>query len=372
MFPRFLVPLLLSTLAVCMNCAGASYSLDLSGVTERQQMQVWDPEWISEQEDWAQGFEYQVDPGNGGYVSVWTGSGNPPSYLRTNLDYNQFIAAGPAAGQPVRVRLKYEHRDNGTWLSCSHGNDSDDRHHYEVSMQATRFRIYKFWGPGPGTYASVAETRFSEQQGAIYWIYLTEIRENNDPNGNVTISGELWDENLTTLLSSISVTDNGDLAGQPVVPSSNKRGFGGYFEPDGNGAKVIEWHVEPLVVPLDYATWQLNAFLPSTPEVDKLAAADADGDGLPNGIEFYLGLDPVVPDPSPLGVRLEGDNVIATYQRKLGRFVSSAEVQLSGNLAVWSSNDAVENVVGSDGDVENVEVVFPATNIGFLRLGVSF
>ena len=357
---------------VPLNAASSSYSLDLSGVMARQRMQEWDPAWISEQEDGALGFEYQVDPANGGQVSVWTGSGNPASYSGSNLDYNQFIAAGPAAGYPVRVRMKYEHHDSGAWLSCAHGNDSDNRHHYEVSMQSGRFRIYKFWGPGlgSGTYAEVASTAYGVQQGVIYWIYLTEIRENNDPNGNVTISGELWDENRSRLLSTVSVADRGNLAGRPVIQGSNKRGFGGYFTADGGGVKVFEWHVEPFIFPVDYSTWAASVFAPETASSDTSFGADPDSDGLPNGVEFYLGLNPLAHDLNPLKVRVNGAQCVASYRRKLGRIATSVSIQQTSDMINWSAEGGAGKVVASDGESEQVEVTFELKDFSFARMAL--
>jgi hypothetical protein len=229
---------------------GQSYSLNLSGVTTRQHMQDWDPNWISEYEEQSNDYEFQVDSGNGGQVGIWGGSGNPPS-SGSYLDYSQFIAAGPPAGAPVRVRMKFEHRDDGTWASCSHKTDNVTlgQAHYEVALQAGSFRIYKYWGPDiSGDYDTIALTDFSPTQGNIYWIYLTERRAGNSVNGTLTLSGELRDENLN-LLATVSVIDDGNLPGLPapglsIIPSSNKRGFGSYSSADGAGAKILEWHVE--------------------------------------------------------------------------------------------------------------------------------
>ena len=231
--------------------SGNSYSLNLSGVTTRQHMQDWDLNWISEFEDTFGGFEFQVDPGNGGQVGIWGGSGNPPD-SGSWRDYSQFIAAGPPAGAPVRVRMTYKHRDDGAWVSCSCKTDNPalGRAHYEVANQAGAFRIYKFWGPAinGGTYATVAATAFSATQGTVYWIYLTERRAGNSVNGTLTLSGELRDVNLN-LLATVSVIDDGNLPGLPtlglpIIPSSNKRGFGCYSSADGAGVKILEWHVE--------------------------------------------------------------------------------------------------------------------------------
>lgn len=225
---------------------GSAYSLDLSSVTQRQPMQDWDAAWISEYEEAFDGYQWQVDPGNGGQVGVWTGSGNPSTTPDQHRDYSQFIAAGPTAGTRVRVRMKFEHQDDGSWVSCAHANDTNtNRAHYEVALQSGALRIYKFWGPDPHSdYDSVASTAVTAAEGDVFWLYLTETRVAEAIDGPVTIDGELRDEALN-LLATVTITDDGTLAGQPLIPSSNKRGFGSYSQADGLGPKIFEWHVEP-------------------------------------------------------------------------------------------------------------------------------
>lgn len=353
------------------DASGANYSLDLSGVTQREHMQDWNPEWISEVEDLANGYQFQVDPENGGQVGVWTGNGNPTITPGNSRDYSQFIAAGPPAGEKIRVRMRFEHRDSGSWVSCSHVDDSlTHRAHYEVSLQSNALRIYKFWGPGAADWASVASHQFFATQGAVYWIYLTETRMDNAVGGAVTIDGELFDENLNSL-ATISVTDTGELAGEPLINSSNKRGFGSYSAADGNGVKIFEWHVEAVTTLVDYTTWQSQVFPPETATIDTLEDADPDEDGLANIIEFYLGLNPLIPDQHSIELRFDGGDLIASYSRKMGRIVTSALVEYSEDLSSWSGEGVNATVVESVGDMEQVETVFPALDTGSVRLAVE-
>ena len=221
---------------------GYTYSLDLSTVATREHMQDWDPAWISEVEEDFDFYEFQVDPGNGGQVGIWAGSGNPTVQPDEWRDFSQFIAAGPPAGMPVRVRMKFEHQDDGTWVSCSHATDvSTNRGHYEVALQSNFLQVFKYWGDG---FASIAGVPVAVAEGAIYWIHLVETRAGNAIDGHVTIDGELFDENLNSL-ATISATDDGTAAFVALRPSSNKRGFGSFCASDGTGAKILEWHVEP-------------------------------------------------------------------------------------------------------------------------------
>lgn len=356
---------------VSMVAASSTYSLDLSSVVARERMEDWDPAWISEVEDWFHDFEFQVDPENGGQIGVWPGFGNPAVTPGTgNVDYSQFISAGPPGGAPVRVRMKYQHQNSGVWVSCSHGNDSDNRHHYEVSMQGGQFQIYKFWGPTANDYRSVARVAFTPVSGDIYWIYLTETRIGNSVRGFVTIRGELRDASLN-VLKVVQVTDTGSLADQPLIESSNKRGFGGYFPATGTGAKILEWHVEPVVVSVDFPTWQSEAFPPGTSDVTMAHEGDPDNDGLPNLLEYYLGSDPLTADAGLISPRMESDRFIVTYKRKLGRTVKKAHIERSHDVIGEWTADGIESLLGSTDDSEDIGVSFPIGSRDFVRLVVE-
>ena len=224
----------------------STYSLDLSAVANRELMQSWDPSWISEFEEEWDNWQWQVDPANGGEIGIWPGNGNPDTSTGLQRDFQQFITAGPAAGTPTRVRMKFEYHDDGAWTSVDNTDDTAaNRNHYDVALQGSYLGIYKFWGPSSlSDYQDVASTPFVAQDGAIYWIYETETRENDSVNGAVTIDGELLDENLN-VLATVSVVDSGNLAGHALIPSTNQRGFGSYTYSDGTGTKILEWHVEP-------------------------------------------------------------------------------------------------------------------------------
>ena len=117
------------------------YSLDLSGVTERQLLEDYDPAWQPEYR--YSGFAFQVDPDNGGQISVWRNSGNPSGQPGIE-DYSSYVKAGPPAGMPVRVCMKFIHKEDGPWVSTSHSpndpNNDDIRpgnneQHYEIALQ---------------------------------------------------------------------------------------------------------------------------------------------------------------------------------------------------------------------------------------------
>ena len=227
--------------------AGSTFTLDLSGVASRQLMSAWDANWISEYEEYFDDYEMQVDTGNGGQCGVWTGSGNPSPTPTVDRDVSNFIAAGPAAGLPVRVRLKIIWGgDEGPWASLCHSGDTDtQRTNYQVALFGNALTIYKFWGPNPSSdFAEVASSAYSPTPGTTYWIYITETRVGNAIDGNVTIEGELLSEALSSL-ATVSVSDTGSLAGEALIESTNKRGFGAFMPMDGTGTKFLECIIEP-------------------------------------------------------------------------------------------------------------------------------
>ena len=57
-------------------------------------------------------------------------------------------------------------------------------------------------------------------------------------------------------------------------------------------------------IDLGFEEWVIAYFPAEYPPSDKLPGADLDGDRLPNAAEFYFGLDPLAPNPSPVQVRL--------------------------------------------------------------------
>ncbi len=68
--------------------------------------------------------------------------------------------------------------------------------------------------------------------------------------------------------------------------------FGGDPFPGGSGS--AEFTVENVEPTNDYATWAIDNDIPDEPVDD-----DYDEDGIPNGVEAFLGTDPTTPDASP-------------------------------------------------------------------------
>ena len=99
-------------------------------------------------------------------------------------------------------------------------------------------RVYEIFDDGSWNVAK--ENQINDVEGATYWICMEERREDNDPNGAVTINGWLMNEDQTNTISTIEFTDN-----NPIAVSTEYRGFGAYWQPN-SGGKILEWHVEPV------------------------------------------------------------------------------------------------------------------------------
>ncbi|NDC80914.1 MAG: hypothetical protein EB090_06590, partial [Verrucomicrobia bacterium] len=110
---------------------------------------------------------------------------------------------------------------------------------------------------------------------------------------------------------------------------------------------------------------------------DALPEADPDGDGIPNLIEFFMGLDPTSSGGVPgYGLIMTNSNSISlTYRRAKGITGVSSAVQTIGDLGAtnWGSS-GVQETVTDKGDYEEVTATVtnpPETTKMFMRLKVS-
>lgn len=71
--------------------------------------------------------------------------------------------------------------------------------------------------------------------------------------------------------------------------------------------------------------------------------ADPDGDDIPNAAEYYLGLNPEVPDRSPFSVAVIGGNLRIRWLRKIGVEGATVAMRTSSNLSTWTQLVAVIN-----------------------------
>jgi len=105
-------------------------------------------------------------------------------------------------------------------------------------------------------------------------------------------------------------------------------------------------------------------------------AADYDGDGIPNLIEYALSLNPKSADKLPVASAINGANFEYTYTRSTAAVNAGAifTVQWSNALSAgsWSSNGVTQTVLSDDGTNQQVKAVIPmnAATSMFLHLSV--
>jgi hypothetical protein len=106
-------------------------------------------------------------------------------------------------------------------------------------------------------------------------------------------------------------------------------------------------------------------------------AADPDGDGLGNFVEYALGLDPNAPNVMPAVLVLNGANLEYTYSRDSAAKENGVAYQIEWSDTLeagsWSSETVVEQILSTEAALETVKASVPAGSGGkrFLRLRVT-
>ena len=99
--------------------------------------------------------------------------------------------------------------------------------------------------------------------------------------------------------------------------------------------------------------------------------ADKDKDGLPNLVEYALGLSPNTASPWPLTIRRDGALLKVGYSRLKTATGVSCVIEWSDSLTgTWSSAGVSSAVITEDASRENVEATVSAGTAGrrYLRL----
>ena len=170
-------------------------------------------------------------------------------------------------------------------------------------------------------------------------------------------------------LTGLSLPSSGRIRARARVPGSGGGGSGGLVE-------SVSEIGPPVALPTmsdRYASWSAAA-LPGRPAEDLAFAADPDHDGLANGVEFYLGLNPSVRSTLPLAPVRGSSGLTFTVTRAVGLGAMDATaVQWSTDLATWRRDGVTATVLGSAGpDHEQVRIFVPATGDRiFLRLALD-
>ncbi|WP_395748466.1 NHL repeat-containing protein [Prosthecobacter sp.] len=105
--------------------------------------------------------------------------------------------------------------------------------------------------------------------------------------------------------------------------------------------------------------------------------ADSDGDGIPNLVEYALGLNPTVESTLPQTTVINGSNLEYTYTRSDAALNAGTvfTVQWSATLAAgsWSSAGVVQTVQSDNGTTQQVKAVIPLNGAAslFARLSIT-
>ncbi len=174
-------------------------------------------------------------------------------------------------------------------------------------------------------------------------------------------------EALTGLTTLISFTGNGGNApGRPATSVGSNPVAGGLsFTPSGellgftaaggtNGGGVVFRVADAMPA---YSRWKL-AHLGSALAAD---SADADGDGIPNLVEYAQGTLPTVADPGGgMKVAQAGNDLQLTFQKCLGAGDVVLSVQQSPTLAGnWTPTPITPQVIATEGPICTLQLTVP-------------
>ncbi len=145
--------------------------------------------------------------------------------------------------------------------------------------------------------------------------------------------------------------------------------------PDGPGSRYgfrLAAAVEPP--PYSYRKWQQENFSQEELENPDVSGALAGPNcaGLPNLMQYALGLSPQSPGQAQATVTTGSTEVSFTYQRAANRPDLQYSVQYSDDLQHWSSEGVVQEKRDTQGDMEIWKaVVANPKPVGFFRIKVE-
>lgn len=105
-------------------------------------------------------------------------------------------------------------------------------------------------------------------------------------------------------------------------------------------------------------------------------ADDPDADGLPNLMEYFMGLNATVSDNTSPGAVLSGSSLVLDYRRSKGQTGLVGQVEWTTNLssnATWTTANVTDSLLSDQGPYENRRAsvpVLPGESKKFLRLHV--
>ena len=194
---------------------------------------------------------------------------------------------------------------------------------------------------------------------------------------------QLWLDGAPVSTNSMTATDTLDVKFPTPLYATNAELYitGSYYHGNpvnAQNVQVVEFNLFERARPGTFADWRLQHFSDAqlTNSAVGTNAADPDGDGVPNLLEFATGGDPFVPDATNATVQgsLSGGNqFVFQFQERneLGDVVR--EFQSSGNLLDWTNiAPAAVNLVQSLGVSSLYQAIFPMPEVAhFFRIRYS-
>lgn len=158
-------------------------------------------------------------------------------------------------------------------------------------------------------------------------------------NSAFTSSGLVGNESIgsVTLTASGGTTADAPAGIYSITPSA---ATGGTFNPSNYDLNYVDGTL--TVADAGFSTWisSYAGLANSTP------SGDPDGDGLPNLVEYFMGLSPAVANAVPQATYSSGDGSCSlTYRKAKGTSGVIGAVEWSTDLSTWSSSGITESSV---------------------------
>jgi hypothetical protein len=140
---------------------------------------------------------------------------------------------------------------------------------------------------------------------------------------------------------------------------------------------VATFATQPEVSYTHQELWRFTNFGSYTSEASAADAADPDGDGVSNLLEYALGTAPNSSGVMPAVLALNGANLEYTYTRSTAAKDNGVTYQIEWSETLeagsWSTETVTQQITSTEGALETVKASVPAGTGGkrFLRLRVG-
>ncbi len=176
--------------------------------------------------------------------------------------------------------------------------------------------------------------------------------------------------------SRIGSTASWQLTGLSLPSSGSLRARGRTTAGYGNGSTGM---IEQVVSFSAYSGWRAGFFNPAQLADSQISGpnADPDADGIPNLLEWAIGMSPIHTSSIATPLSTNGNNIIFNYTRSVAALNSGAAftVQWSDDLhsSSWSAIGVSQQIKSDDGTLQQVEASLPMGTSGrrFVRLRLN-